>query len=75
MLHDFAFYTIFNHELLLIPSRANSNSPYSLQIHKPEPHILLFKRPLGTDPTTGKVNAEAARAARARYMRDYGISE
>lgn len=22
--------------------------------HKPEPHILLFRRPLGTDPRTGK---------------------
>ena len=24
-------------------------------IHKPEPHILLFRRPLGTDPVTGRV--------------------
>jgi cyclin-dependent kinase regulatory subunit CKS1 len=24
-------------------------------IHKPEPHILLFKRPVGTDPKTGEV--------------------
>mmetsp|Transcript_52933 Transcript_52933/g.123706 ORF Transcript_52933/g.123706 Transcript_52933/m.123706 type:complete len:103 (+) Transcript_52933:28-336(+) len=23
-------------------------------IHKPEPHILLFRRALGTDPVTGK---------------------
>ena len=23
------------------------------EIHKPEPHILLFRRPMGTDPTTG----------------------
>uniref|UniRef100_A0A0G4I846 Cyclin-dependent kinases regulatory subunit n=1 Tax=Chromera velia CCMP2878 TaxID=1169474 RepID=A0A0G4I846_9ALVE len=23
------------------------------EIHRPEPHILLFKRPLGTDPVTG----------------------
>lgn len=22
-------------------------------IHRPEPHILLFRRPLGTDPNTG----------------------
>ena len=28
------------------------------EIHKPEPHILLFRRPLGTDPNTG--NAPAA---------------
>lgn len=25
------------------------------EIHKPEPHILLFRRPLGTDPSTGRV--------------------
>ena len=23
--------------------------------NRPEPHILLFRRPLGTDPVTGKV--------------------
>eukprot|EP01083_Nonionella_stella_P000106 297_1 len=23
--------------------------------HSPEPHILLFRRPMGTDPRTGKV--------------------
>ena len=27
-------------------------------IHKPEPHILLFRRPLGTDPVTGLVNGK-----------------
>lgn len=26
------------------------------EVHKPEPHILLFRRPIGTDPLTGKVN-------------------
>lgn len=25
-------------------------------VHRPEPHILLFRRPLGTDPATGKVD-------------------
>ena len=25
------------------------------EIHRPEPHILLFRRPLGTDPNTGLV--------------------
>eukprot|EP00406_Dinophysis_acuminata_P044864 CAMPEP_0179298778 /NCGR_PEP_ID=MMETSP0797-20121207/46168_1 /TAXON_ID=47934 /ORGANISM="Dinophysis acuminata, Strain DAEP01" /LENGTH=102 /DNA_ID=CAMNT_0021008175 /DNA_START=51 /DNA_END=359 /DNA_ORIENTATION=- len=25
------------------------------EIHRPEPHILLFRRLLGTDPLTGKV--------------------
>ena len=26
------------------------------EIHKPEPHILLFRRPLGTDPRTGQAS-------------------
>ncbi len=30
------------------------------EIHRPEPHILLFRRPLGTDPITGKVIAPPA---------------
>lgn len=25
------------------------------ELHRPEPHILLFRRPLGTNPLTGKV--------------------
>jgi cyclin-dependent kinase regulatory subunit CKS1 len=25
------------------------------EIHRPEPHILLFRRPIGTDPNTGLV--------------------
>ena len=33
------------------------------EIHRPEPHILLFRRPLGTDPLTGKVAAAAPAAA------------
>jgi cyclin-dependent kinase regulatory subunit CKS1 len=36
-------------------------------IHRPEPHILLFRRELGTDPMTGKVSRRCwlARARRA----------
>ena len=29
-------------------------------IHRPEPHILLFRRLLGTDPTSGKVLTSCA---------------
>ena len=30
------------------------------EIHRPEPNVLLFRRPVGTDPMTGKVQAVAA---------------
>ena len=30
------------------------------EIHKPEPHILLFRRHLGTNPLTGQVDTAAA---------------
>eukprot|EP00753_Platysulcus_tardus_P008577 PLAT16113.1.p2 GENE.PLAT16113.1~~PLAT16113.1.p2 ORF type:complete len:122 (-),score=60.21 PLAT16113.1:260-625(-) len=39
-------------------------------IHKPEPHILLFRRPLGTDPRTGKVDPDLARAARRKLAEE-----
>ena len=45
------------------------------RIHSPEPHILLFRRPLGTDPTTGKINPEMQRKAKERYMREYVLNK
>jgi cyclin-dependent kinase regulatory subunit CKS1 len=38
--------------------------------HRPEPHILLFRRPLGTDPVSGEVDPELEREAKESYMRD-----
>jgi cyclin-dependent kinase regulatory subunit CKS1 len=35
--------------------------------HKPEPHILLFRRSLGTDPMTGDVDPELEREAKEKY--------
>lgn len=43
--------------------------------HRPEPHILLFRRALGTDPVTGKVVPEEAERARQAYYREYGLEE
>ena len=43
-------------------------------IHRPEPHILLFRRPLGTDPTTGKVDPVLAKDAREKFERDFGVN-
>ncbi|TDH74059.1 hypothetical protein CCR75_005923 [Bremia lactucae] len=40
-------------------------------IHKPEPHILLFRRPLGTDPTTGRVNLEMEKQAKEKYANEF----
>ena len=38
------------------------------EIHKPEPFILLFRRPLGTDPTTGRVGETHPHAATHNAM-------
>lgn len=35
------------------------------EVHKPEPHILLFRRLLGTDPRTGKLSPDVQPAAAA----------
>jgi len=37
---------------------------------RPEPHILLFRRPLGTDPQTGAVDPELEREAKERYQQE-----
>eukprot|EP01138_Halocafeteria_seosinensis_P016441 gb/GECG01016772.1/.p1 GENE.gb/GECG01016772.1/~~gb/GECG01016772.1/.p1 ORF type:complete len:108 (+),score=11.13 gb/GECG01016772.1/:1-324(+) len=42
-------------------------------LHRPEPHILLFRRPLGTDPMTGKIDPEVAEKARQEFRREYGM--
>jgi hypothetical protein len=40
---------------------------------RPEPHILLFRRPLGTDPQSGAVDPELLAAARDEYKHQFGI--
>ena len=36
------------------------------EVHRPEPHILLFRRHLGTNPTTGIVEAPVAPPAKPK---------
>mmetsp|Transcript_14219 Transcript_14219/g.28355 ORF Transcript_14219/g.28355 Transcript_14219/m.28355 type:complete len:103 (-) Transcript_14219:145-453(-) len=43
--------------------------------HKPEPHILLFRRPLGTDPLSGEVDPELEREAKDRYQQNLAIAQ
>jgi cyclin-dependent kinase regulatory subunit CKS1 len=40
------------------------------EIHKPEPHIILFRRELGTDPRTGKVNPLLRESALTRIEKE-----
>ena len=42
-------------------------------VHRPEPHILLFRRPLGTDPQSGRVDPELERQAREEYKNQFGL--
>ena len=39
------------------------------EIHKPEPHILLFRRPIGTDPNTGIAPASILQKIQAMQNR------
>ena len=43
-------------------------------IHRPEPHILLFRRPLGTDPLTGEVDPGLEREAKESYQQQLIIN-
>ena len=42
-------------------------------VYRPEPHILLFRRELGTDPNTGKVNMQLRQQAIDQYAKEFGI--
>ncbi len=42
--------------------------------HRPEPHILLFRRPLGTDPLTGEVDPGLEREAKESYQQQLIIN-
>ncbi|CBK20688.2 uncharacterized protein [Blastocystis hominis] len=41
--------------------------------HKPDPNILLFRRPLGTDGTTGLVNPELAEMQKKQFRKQFGL--
>jgi cyclin-dependent kinase regulatory subunit CKS1 len=43
--------------------------------HRPEPHILLFRRPLGTDPHTGMVDPELEREAKDQYEKQLLLNQ
>ena len=49
-------------------------TPVHSRFDSPEPHILLFRRPLGTDPQSGLVDPELERASREEYKNQFGIS-
>lgn len=44
--------------------------PLNSSLGRPEPHILLFKRPLGTDPVSGKVDPTLEREAKKAYQQE-----
>ena len=43
-------------------------------IHRPEPHILLFRRRLGTDPQTGKVDPQMQKQAQEMYEAEVAMN-
>ena len=59
---------------------ATTHPPHSVQqsrgwehyaVHRPEPHILLFRRALGCDPVSGKVVPALRDAAIEQFNREY----
>ncbi|KAK8804245.1 cyclin-dependent kinase regulatory subunit 1 [Blastocystis sp. subtype 4] len=42
-------------------------------IYKPESYILLFRRPIGTDGTTGRVDPQKALLGREKFRKEYGL--
>ena len=73
-IHRYVIYSI--HMLLLFLSVVSlSLTTFFLSFLcwvSPEPHILLFRRPLGTDPQSGRVDPDLERKAREEYRATYG---
>lgn len=44
-------------------------------IIRPEPHILLFRRPLGTDPISGEINPDLEREAKLQYQMELAANQ
>lgn len=40
---------------------------------RPESYILLFRRPIGTDGTTGRVDPQKALLGREKFRKEYGL--
>ena len=45
----------------------------SVLIGRPESNILLFRRPVGTDGTTGLVDPVLADKVKEKFRREYGL--
>ena len=58
---------------ILLHPPLTHNAQSLFKNNSPEPHILLFRRPLGTDPQSGRVDQELARAAREEYKDQFGL--
>ncbi len=63
------------HPVLLPPLPLLSSRPFLLLGCRPEPHILLFRRELGTDPTTGLVDPELKAKAVRDYQKEFGLAK
>ncbi len=48
---------------------------FAMYSYRPQPHILLFRRPLGTDPQTGRVDPERKRQALLEYKNQFGLKQ
>ena len=46
---------------------------FATHMARPEPNILLFRRPLGTNGQTGKVDPELAERQRRQFRKQYGL--
>lgn len=44
-------------------------------LYSPEPHILLFRRHLGTDPQSGRVDPTLLSQAREEYKDQFGLRQ
>jgi hypothetical protein len=58
-----------------LDSFSNTNISFFLLLDSPEPHILLFRRVLGTNPQSGRVDPELVAVAREEFKDQMGLRQ
>ena len=61
--------------VLVVFPAMQSTGNYRMHRHHPEKHVLLLRRPLGTDLNTGQVDTHLLHNQRAQYLHEFHDSK
>ena len=72
-IHRYVLFLLSCRSMLVSWHATHTRYIYLNNNNSPEPHILLFRRALGTNPQSGRVDPELVAAARAEFADQMGL--